>query len=382
MFFHLFKYRLKNLIRSKSMIFWTMVFPLVLATFFSLAFSSLNEHENFNAIHIGIVKDAMYEQHTDFQSVMKEMSEGDDAMFSVQTGTKEEVEALLSEGKIEGYVQVEDAASNALNLVVSKSEINQSIIKIFLDQYKQMSSAVGTILVENPAAMEVVFQELGNEGSITKEVAASSAKPNNILSYFYSLIAMTCLYGSFFGLQEVIQVQANLSAHAARVGLSPVHKLKAFLAGISASVLIHYTEVLILIAYLHFGLGIDFGTKTAVVLFTAFIGSIVGISFGAFISALVKGNESMKTGICIAASMFGSFLAGMMFEGMKYTVDSKFPMIAKLNPVGVLTDSFYALYYYDSYDRYLRNLVNLVVFSVVFCGVTYSVIRRQKYASI
>ncbi|MBN2223007.1 MAG: ABC transporter permease, partial [Vallitaleaceae bacterium] len=180
----------------------------------------------------------------------------------------------------------------------------------------------------------------------------------------------------------VIQIQANLSAHAARVGLSPVHKLKAFLAGITASLLIHYIEVLVLISYLHFALGIDFGTKTAFVLLTAFVGSIVGISFGAFISALVKGDEGVKTGICIGASMFGSFLAGMMFEGMKYIVDTKFPMIAKLNPVGVLTDSFYALYYYDGYERYSRNLINLVIFSLVFCGVTYTVIRRQKYASI
>ena len=36
MFFHIFTYRLKKLLRTKEMIFWTLAFPILLGTFFNL----------------------------------------------------------------------------------------------------------------------------------------------------------------------------------------------------------------------------------------------------------------------------------------------------------------------------------------------------------
>ncbi len=49
-----------------------------------------------------------------------------------------------------------------------------------------------------------------------KNAPIGNAPPDNSLSYFYSLIAMACLYGSFWGMNEVTDIQANLSDRAAR----------------------------------------------------------------------------------------------------------------------------------------------------------------------
>lgn len=378
MFRHIFTTRFKCLLRDKQMVFWTLAFPLALATFFNMAFSNLNAQENFNAIDIAVVDDEAYRQDEGFKGVLTGMSEGEDRLFNLTTSTREEAQKRLDDGEITGFV----TAGSPPALTVRASGINQNIIKIFLDNYSQTLCTVNTIAGQDPSSVPALIEEVGNRMEYTKEVSASGANPNNVLNYFYSLIAMACMYGGFFGNREIMDIQADLNPLAARVNVSPVHKLKAFIYSISASLLIHFVSLLVLLAYLYFVLRIDFGERTGFVLLTTFIGSIVGVSFGAFMSAVVKKDENTKVSILIGVSMIGSFLAGMMFADIKYIINQRVPFIAYINPVALITDAFYALYYYDGYGRYILNMSILTAFIAVFWVGTYLILRRRKYASL
>lgn len=380
MFSHIFIVRMKCLLRNKELMFWTLVFPLLMATFFNMAFSGLNSAEAFKPIEAAVVNDAGYKQDTSFQQTLTAVSNGDSRIFNLkEVSSREEADQLLESGKIEGYFSVD----GTLALTVKKSGLNPSIMKSFADQYQQTASAVGQILKTNPQALQNgLLQDMGLSREYVTEVAAGGASPNNVLNYFYSLIAMACFYGSFFGLQEVTDIQANLSARAARINMSPVHKLKAFVAGLSAALVIQFVEILILLAYLAFALHVDFGPRIGYVLLTAFVGCILGLSFGSLISAAVKKSEGLKTAILISATMVGTFMAGMMMLNMKYIISQNAPILSYLNPINLLTDAFYSLYYYDTLDRYLLNLGLMGVFAVVFCLGTYAIIRRRKYASL
>jgi len=378
MFIHIFKYRFKSLIRNKSMIFWTMVFPLLLATFFSLAFSGLNDHERFNTINIGIINDDNYQKDRGFQSLLQSLSKEETPMFEAFILDEAEAKEKLVSKEIDGFIHVD----RPMILTVHQRGFNQSVIKLFLDQYSQTYSAIVNIIDGDATAVHGLVTSLEEETVYTKPFQLSKANPDNTLMYFYALIAMSCLYGSFFGLREVIDIQADQSSHAARVNLSPVHKLKTFIYSGASSILIHSAELMVLLAYLHFALRIDFGHQYGFVLFTTFLGSVVGITMGALIGVLVKGGEGIKSAICIGVSMLGSFLGGMMYGDMKYIIDQNVPMVGRLNPVGVLADAFYALYYYDDYERYSSNILNLIAFILIFSVITYQIIRREKYASI
>ena len=190
------------------------------------------------------------------------------------------------------------------------------------------------------------------------------------------------MYGSFFGNREVTDIQANLSALGARVNIAPVHKLKAFIYSMSAALAISFSELLLLLAYLHYGLKIDFGSKVCLIIFTTFIGCLTGITFGAFISSIVKKGEGIKIAIMLAVSMVGSFLSGMMYQNMKYIIQKNAPFLAYLNPVNLVTDAFYCLYYYDGLSRFAYNIGFLCLFIIIFSMGTYLMIRRRKYASL
>ncbi len=376
---HIFTTRLKCLLRDRETVFWTLLFPLILATFFNMAFANLNEADVFHPIDVAVVNDAGYQQNKDFKTVLEDVSKGDDRIFNLKNSTGQEAQKLLDSGKIKGFITV----GPEIKLTVNDSDLSQNIIKTFLDSYQKNFSVIKSIATENPSALKNgLLEDFQNQKEYTKEVSGTSAAPNTILNYFYSLIAMACMYGGFFGMKEVNDIQANLSQRACRVNVAPVHKLKIFFVNMSAALVVHFSEMLVLLAYLRFALHIDFGAKTGLVLFTAFIGSIAGLAFGAFVSALIPKGEGIKIAILISVSMEGSFLAGMMYQDMKYIVAQNAPALSYLNPVNLLTDAFYSLYYYDSLTRYATNIGALAGFILLFCGVSYQIVRRQKYASL
>lgn len=378
MFIHIFTTRLKCLLRDREMIFWSLLFPMVLALLFNIAFSNLNEHETFEPVCIAVVKDSSYESDAGFRDALRSVSTGDDRLFELKEVSLPEAEELLLADEISGYI----LAGKVPKLVASGTGLGSSMAKIFLDSYGQTASSVTTILSKDPSALSRLMASLENRAEYTEEVSPEGGKPDNILNYFYSLIAMACMYGAFFGNREIMDIQANLSPLAARVSVSPVHKLKSFLSSILASITLSCIEILLLLLFLSKVIGVQFGDDTALVILTAMAGSFTGVTFGAFVSSLVKKDEGVKIGVIITVSMVGSFLAGMMYEDMKYIVQQNVPILSYLNPVNLLTDAFYSLYYYSTYSRYALNMGILAIFAAVFCIGTYFVVRRRKYASI
>ena len=57
-------------------------------------------------------------------------------------------------------------------------------------------------------------------------------------------------------------------------------------------------------------------------------------------------------------------------------------IINKLNPANMITDGLYSLYYYETVDRYIFNVVSLLIFAFILITVSYISLRRQKYDSI
>lgn len=379
MFGHIFTNRLKCLLRDKLTIFWTMIFPVLLATLFNLALSNVNQGETFQAVDIAIVNNAAFQNVQPLKTALTKASTGSSKLFRVTLASSAEKAEQMLQNSISGYLIVVDSQPR---LVVSQSGIQQSIIKNFLDSYLQTTASVYSILQNNPRQPEQLLNSIGERRQYLTDSAVTAAAPNNVFNFFYSLIAMACFYGGFFGLREITDIEANLSPPAARISVSPVHKLKAFFSSLSASLLIHLAEIFVLLLFLRYVLQIDFGSKSNYVVLTAIIGSVAGVSFGAFIGALVKKSENIKTGILIGVTMTGSFLAGMMSLDMKYIIAQQLPVLSYLNPVNLLTDAFYSLYYYDTLTRYLLNIGISGIFIVIFCAGTYFIIRRRQYASL
>lgn len=393
MFIHNFKYSLKTLFRNKALIFWTFAFPIILGTFFNMAFSNIESSEKLDIINIAIIKNDDFNNNEIFKTAFEELSDknNDDRLFETRYTTEEEAKKLLEDEEIVGYMKL---VNDEPKLTFTTSGINETIFKYVSEEITQTSN-----IIKNLSEEEIKKEMIAGNYNIDYEsiynrvielTEEDNVRLNNVsnsnLSYtmieFYTLIAMACLYGGLLGAVAINQNLANMTNQGKRVSVSPTSKGKIILSSVLASYITQLVGVALLFLYTIFVLKVDYGNKLGLDIALAMAGSLAGLSLGVAVATTIKSNDNVKTGIIIAITMLGCFLSGMMGITMKYIIDKNIPIINKLNPASMITDGFYSLYYYDTLDRYIFDIGSLLIFALILIAISYISLRRQKYDSI
>ena len=393
MFIHNFKYAFKTLFKNRMLIFWTFAFPIILGTLFNMAFSNIENSEKLDIINIAIINNDDFENNEAFKASFEELSDenNEDRLFNTQYTTEEKAKELLDNGEIVGYMKLKE---DKPILTFATSGINETIFKYVTEEIEQTSDIIKN-LSETETQKQITsgnyninYEEIYNkviELAKEDEVKLKNISNSN-LSYtmieFYTLIAMTCLYGGMLSMGSINQTLANMSNKGKRIAVSPTKKGTIILSSLLASYIAQLIGLAILFVYTLFVLKVDYGDNTSLIILLAMIGSFAGLTLGTFVGTLFKTNENAKTGILIALTMFWCYLSGMMGITMKYVVDKNVPIINKINPASMITDGLYSLYYYDTFDRYWFNIISLLIFAFVLMLISFFSLRRQKYDSI
>ncbi|MBQ9658823.1 MAG: ABC transporter permease [Clostridia bacterium] len=393
MFIHNFKYALKTLFRNRMLIFWTFAFPIILGTFFNMAFSNIENSEKLDIINIAIINNEEFKNSEIFKDAFENLSDenNEERLFNTKYVTESEAKKMLQNKEIVGFLKLEE---NEPKVTFATSGIDETIFKYVTEELVQTADIFKN-LSEEEIKKEMMSGNFNIDyESIYKKIAEITEKQdvkltnisNKNLSYtmieFYTLIAMACLYGGIIGVVAINQNLANMSNKGKRVAVSPTSKAKLVLSSVCASYITQIIGVALLFIYTIFVLKVDYGDNLALVITLAMAGSLAGLSIGTFVATVFKTNEGTKNGIIIAFTMLGCFLSGMMGITMKYIIDKNIPIVNKLNPASMITDGFYSLYYYETLDRYFFDLASLLVFAFILISVSYISLRRQKYDSI
>ena len=162
----------------------------------------------------------------------------------------------------------------------------------------------------------------------------------------------------------------------------PTNSTDTFLCSLAASFVVQLFGLLILYLFMLFFIKADFGTNLPFIIALSVMGVLAGLTFGVACAVLLKLNENAKLTALIAATMVGSFLSGMMGITMKNIVDKNVPVLNWINPVAMITDGLYSLYYYETPDRFYFDVISLAIFSAVMILISIRGLRRQKHDSI
>ena len=389
MFLHNFKYSLKILLRNKALLFWTFIFPIILGTFFNMAFSNIEKEESLNIIDIAIVDSHFYQDNDIYKKTFAYLSDKNNKgrLFNTVVTDLDNAKKLLTDNKITGYLLF---SLDDVRIVVFKNGINETILKYVvyeIESQKVVSSNLIKKEIMNNSG-EVNYSDLINK--INDLLSDNQVKLNNIsnknLSYtmveFYTLIAMATLYGSIIAMTATNKAIANVSNVGMRSSVAPIKKSTMLLGGFLASYIVQVIGLSLLFIYTIFVLKVDYGNNFLAVVLLSLAGSLVGLSLGVAVATLIKSSEGTKTGIIIAITMFWSYLSGMMGISTKYLFDKNLPFLNKLNPANMITDGFYSLYYYGVGNRFEKDVISLIIFSVMLFLVSLISLRRQKYDSI
>lgn len=383
-------YAFKMLIKDKMLIFWTFAFPLILGTFFYLAFSNIENSEKLSIIPIAIVEDEELTKNSIFKTAFDTLSspKSDHQLFQTRYTTAEEAKKLLEDNAIVGYLQLKEQKPQ---LTFNTNGIDETIFQFVTEEMNQRSQLISHLIEKkiseapemapNP---EEIYQDvinLVNENNV-RVVDRSSEHLSYTQVEFYTLVAMTCLYGGTLSMISINRILANMSPQGKRTSISPVKKWRLIFSHLLASYFVQLLGLALLFAYTVFILKVDYGEHLPLIVLLAIIGSFCGLTLGMAVGVLFKVNENIKIGILISLTMLGCFLSGMMGITMKYVIDTHLPLLNQLNPASMITDGLYSLYYYETFDRYWANIFHLLMVSVVLIGISIFSLRGQTYDRI
>lgn len=397
MFFHNLKYTLITLFKNKMLIFWTFAFPIILGLFFNMAFSNIENSEKLSVFDIAIVETSKFKDNEYYQEAFKVLSDelDTDRLFNTKYVDLHNAEELLKDKKITGYIVFEDTPK----IVVNSSGINETILKTVVDEILEQEVIINNLMSEkitneinnNPELLNN-FESIKNKiySEVLSLINEDNVNIKNVsranLSYamieYYTLIAMTCLYGGILGMWAINRCLANMGSIGKRISATPTKKSTIILSSALAGYIAQLLGLLILFLFTIFVIKVDYGDNLFLIILLALVGSFTGLSLGIMLASTLKSGEDLKLGLMISITMLGCFLSGMMGITMKYIVDTNIPILNKINPASLITDGFYSLYYYDTLNRFFINIVSLIIIAIILLAISIYSLRRTSYDHI
>lgn len=326
LFFHNSKYTMLSMFRLKVTLFWTLAFPLLLATFMYMAFGNLFEKdEMFKTINVAVVEsenddtlmsvlESLDVNHTDSASKSDDKADSSNSfsdLINMKLMDSSAAKKALNDKKVTGIIYTEDAS-----LVVDENSYNATILESILTQYKQQKNVFTNIAKTNPAALETAIAGLSDTTSEYKEISLSSGNQDEYTNYFYAVFAMSCLFASFSAVTATNRLLANTSPLGMRKSLAALSKNILIFSEYISLLIIHFVVELIALVYMTL-LGVDFGNKYPAIILTLFFGCMIGLSIGVIIGAIPKLTEGSKIGISVGIGMVLSVLADLCANGIK-----------------------------------------------------------------
>jgi ABC-2 type transport system permease protein len=342
-------YQGKNLFRDPGFLFWALAYPLVLVFFFNTAFSGMMDFEARN-IDVGIGND------NQIAYILKEIE-----FFNVHEITDNKIVEKLESGEISAFID------NKLNLMATESGINQTIIKEVVEQIKQTSML-------NRPVTEIDFS--------VDYLADRNQEANIVAVTFYALIAMVSLYGIFAGIETVCFIQANLSNVGVRINVTPLKKANFLLAGAIDALLLNLLSNGILFLFITYVLKITLFNELLYSAGLIILGNFFGVTLGIFIGASNKKSSEAKILMAITLTLSLSFFSGLMGPWIKVMIDQKAQVLARLNPISIITDNLYRINLLGSTRSAGEGILVLSLYCIVLILVSYLFLRGKKYDSV
>ncbi|MCK9445229.1 MAG: ABC transporter permease [Tissierellaceae bacterium] len=342
-------YQGRNLFGDKTLIFWSIIYPLIMAIFFYTAFSGIMNME-LESIAIGISKD------NPIRYILEEIE-----IVDVYSMKDVEAKEKLEDEEIVGFIDGD------LNLLVKKSGINQSIIKEILDQIKQMEK------------LNVAMDRFDYSANYIQN---KNQRADTIIIIFYSLIAMVSTYGIFSGIETVSLMQANLSNVGKRLNATPLKKKDFLLAGIAVALFINMLSNAILLIFIKYVLKLNLFTEMLYSGIFIILGNLFGVGLGILIGASSKKSANAKTILGILITLVLSFLSGMMSTDIKIMLDKKVPLLGKVNPISIITNNLYKINLLANTKNAMGGITILGIYCLILIFLSYGFLRGKTYDSI
>lgn len=392
-----FKITVKTAIRTPSIIIWTLLFPIVLATVFNFMFEALRAKDYVDPVPVAVVADDAWDD-SPFSEVVDGLArDEDEPLLAVQiVSSEDEARELLMSGAVDGVYAADEAGEPRVLLAPETSsvhtsgdnatyEVNRSILEVVASSYLQNRALIEHVAAENPLLFtdpDAIERALSQTVPVN-EISLTHSQPDMTVRFYYALLGMASLFAAQVAEGMVCRLQPTTSDLGARRSISGTSRIRLLIATLAACWLVSTAFLGIALLYICIAGNIDFAGREPLCLLGIVAASLFSTCLGALIGALpIKGGADARSGILTMLTCLLSVPAGLYGEPTMELADSiarACPAAMWINPVSLIRDVFYSVYYYDALEPFAMRILMCAGLAVVAFAVSAAFFRRQRY---
>lgn len=351
------KLRTKSLFADFTCSFWSILFPLILATLFCVTIPK-DDINKFSPIKVSIVYSS--KETEDLYSDMKlaKTSLGN-SLFQSELSSEIIARDKLTSGIIDAYIM----RGNRYYVICNKRNAVTNIIRTYVEWYEQTK--------ENP--------DLNlNMNYVMKECKKDSFHKND--AYFLSLLAMAALMAMHWGIRVTNDLEERHSKLGAHYRIVPVARRTLVLQNFLAVCIIELVANLLLDSFIILVRKLELLSVFPYIFGVQMLTSLVGVLVGVLFCTILNGNLKAKQKWAERFLFLAGFLGGVVFYKVRYTVDTNLPIVGKLNPVNVAADAMFHVYFIKDMKLFGQDIAILAGMAVILSLTEIRIARRKTYA--
>ena len=264
-------------------------------------------------------------------------------------------------------------------------DVNRAILESVATSYLQSEALIEELATHDPVALSdptTIENALGLSVSV-REVSLTHAQPDSMVRFYYALLGMASIFAAHLAGESVWRLQPTSSAAGARRTVSSTSRMRLLIPTIGACWAVSTTFLAIAFGYICLTAHIDFSGREGLCLVGIAAASLLSCGIGALVGALPgrMGSDSRR-GILMALTCLLSLFAGLYGEPtmeLADTVAHVFPAATWLNPVCLIRDLFYTVYYYDTLVPFSLRLAACAGIAAVLFAVSAACMRRSAH---
>lgn len=264
-------------------------------------------------------------------------------------------------------------------------DVNRAILESVATSYLQRVALIEDLSAHDPAALSdpIALEDALGLGVSVREVSLTHAQPDSMVRFYYALLGMASIFAAQLAGESVWHLQPTSSAAGARRAVSGTSRMRLLIPTIGACWAVSTTFLAIAFGYICLTAHIDFSGREGLCLVGIAASSLLSCGIGALVGALPgrMGSDSRR-GILTALTCLLSLFAGLYGEPtmeLADTVAHVFPAATWLNPVRLIRDLFYTVYYYDTLVPFSLRLAACAGIAAVLLAVSAACMRRSAH---
>lgn len=264
-------------------------------------------------------------------------------------------------------------------------DVNRAILESVATSYLQSEALIEELATHDPMALSdptTIENALGLSVSV-REVSLTHAQPDSMVRFYYALLGMASIFAAQLAGESAWHLQPTSSAAGARRTVSSTSRMRLLIPTIGACWAVSTTFLAIAFGYICLTAHIDFSGREGLCLVGIAAASLLSCGIGALVGALPgrMGSDSRR-GILTALTCLLSLFAGLYGEPtMKLadTIAQALPAATWLNPVCLIRDLFYTVYYYDTLVPFALRLAACMGIAAALLTVSAACMRRSAH---